>query len=232
MFILLVCSIVVSRLDAQYFIDNTLVGSRQEYASYKWNCYEYIEVYDLRLYNVLNTSVFSVLEVYMKQQPLLATCESFNTSRLNKTTRSNLKTTCNSLIVTFQQAIPEAQSALMSFYSSVGSQSELMDLAHELYTAVKEVLNNLVPYYSAHPKCVSRHLRTLANTYRFASSEISGLHQKLQRSMTNIFNKPFAASRAASTILKNLRNNLSKCDKSSQTDPDECVSKLVRFSSA
>jgi hypothetical protein len=223
--IFVLATIAVSSIDAQYYINNVLLTPRSEYTNLKWNCFRYIDETFTRTYITLNSTIFGIIDFYLKQQLLIQTCNNFNTSILNKTVRTNLKTTCKSLNTTFLQAIPKAEGALTSFTGLLGSTPDLVETMQEMYSAVQDALSNLVPHYVSKPACVGTLLRNFTNQYRLISNEFCAIYQKVQSNISRIFANSTLASRTASNQLSTFRMNLNSCNTNSNAN--ECVAKLV-----
>lgn len=225
--LLVVLSIAVSKLDAQYYINSVLLAPRLDYASYKYNCFESVDTYYYRSYASLNAVIFSTVAVYENQNLLLSACFNFTMSRLNKTASKNLKSTCDTLNATFKNARPTAEKTLMTYHKELlGSSPELMETAQELYSSIKDSLNNMVPFYAAKPNCVGVLLRNFTDVYKLVSNDISTIYQRMQFNISKVFSNTSTAARSTSYTLATFRHNLINCN-NSKTDPSECVIKLV-----
>ena len=223
-----VLSIAVSKLDAQYYINSVLLAPRLDYASYKYNCFESVDTYFYRTYASLNAAVFPVVYVYENQQLLLSACQSFAMSRLNKTAIKNLRTTCDTLNMIFKNARPTAEKTLMNFHSELlGSSPDLMETAQELFSAIKDSLNNMVPLYVAKQNCVGLLLRNFTNIYKLASYDISNAYQRVQYNISKVFLNTSTSTRSATYALSSFRTNLINCN-NTKIDPNDCINKLVK----
>jgi hypothetical protein len=226
--IFVLATIAVGSIDAQYYINNVLLSPRMEYTNLKWNCFEYIDSTFNRAYSTLNSTIFNIIDFNLKQQSLTQTCNSFNTSLLNKTVRTNFKTAMKSLNMSFSQAVPKAEGALTSFMSLLGAAPDLMEIMQDLYAAVQDTLANMVPHYVAKPACVGTLLRNFTNQYRLISNEFCAVYHKVHNNISRIFSNASFASRNAANHLNSFRMNLSNCNRN--PNPNECVGILVNIS--
>lgn len=218
----------LNAINAQFYINDVLLRLRQEYIAYKWNCLLTLDITYSRIYSTLNTTLFQIIEPYLMQNSLLWACQNFQTSKLNRSTASRLKNTCNVITSTYALSIPTVHNCMMSFYSGLlGSSSESQNTGQEVFLTVEDSMNALVPMYIAKPVCVGSLLRSFVGTYKNVTDNISNINQRTINNVARIFTNATTASRLASNTINGLRNNLVSCN--SSREADSCIRKMVIY---
>lgn len=226
--VLVAFAVALNAINAQYYINDVLLRVRQEYIAYKWNCLQTLDITYSRIYSTLNTTLFQIIEPYLRQNSLLWACQSFQVSKLNKSTASRLKNACNVITSTYALSIPNVHNAMMSFYSGLlGSPSESQETGQEVFLAVEDSMNALVPLYIAKPICVGSLLKSFVGTYKNVTDNISSSNQRTINNVARIFTNASVASRSASNTINIFRNNLVTCN--SSREADVCIRKMVNL---